>query len=243
MVAPEFILKNLKKEFRMDGKTITAVNSINMKLAAGKITALVGDSGCGKTTLLRMLAGLLKPDSGEIRIHPDNTGASVVFQDARLLPWRTVEENLLLSLRRTQNPPLSSGEKDRRVNDALTLVHLQQWKGSYPRQLSGGMAQRVSLARALCQKKGFLLMDEPFSALDALTRETLQYELKGIQKKMGNTILFITHDIREAVFLADHVWVMKSGSLNGELKTDEGNPEQQCREIHTMLGLDVKTPA
>ncbi|RDG28834.1 ATP-binding cassette domain-containing protein [Oceanispirochaeta sp. M1] len=237
MVAPRLALKNLTKEYDLKGNKIKAVNSVSLELPPGKITALVGDSGCGKTTLLRILAGLLEPDEGEIHTIPDGVRAGVVFQDSRLLPWKTVEENLLLSLKRTQYPPLDKTKRDERVDEALGLVQLNEWKNSYPRELSGGMAQRISLARALCQKKGFLLMDEPFSALDALSREKLQFELKAIQQKMGNTVLFITHDISEAIFLADKVCVMKLGQITGVVQSNGKNHDEISHQIHKLLGF------
>ncbi|WP_319475288.1 ATP-binding cassette domain-containing protein [Marispirochaeta aestuarii] len=236
MVAPRIDIENLSKTFLHIDGPVKAVDGVSLKIPSGQITALVGDSGCGKTTLLKLLAGLLKPDSGRIRRDNPESPPALVFQDSRLLPWKTVEENLLLALKRTQDILLDRQARKARIDEALRLVRLEAWKRSYPRQLSGGMAQRISLARALCQRKGFLLMDEPFSALDAITREKLQRELKSIQRKLGNTILFITHDIAEAVFLADTVCVMKQGKLTGEIRTSKsGDPSGT---IHRLLGLE-----
>ncbi|QEN09039.1 ATP-binding cassette domain-containing protein [Oceanispirochaeta crateris] len=235
MVAPRIRVENLNKVFQHSHTTFKAIDNLNLDIPPGKITALVGDSGCGKTTLLKLLAGLLKPDSGHIIQDNHSSSPAVMFQDPRLLPWKTVEENLLLALKRTQNNELEKSVKRTRVKEALELVNLKSWSHSYPEELSGGMAQRISLARALCQKKGFLLMDEPFSALDAITREKLQIELKGIQEKLGNTILFITHDISEAIFLADKVCVMRKGKLTGEVICSEG---KDCSlKIHKLLGF------
>ena len=236
MVAPRIIIEDLCKSFKHGQGLVTAVDGINLEIPSGQITALVGDSGCGKTTLLKLLAGLLTPDEGRILRDRPGSPPSIVFQDSRLLPWKTVEENLRLALKRTQKTVMDSSEIQARIDQALSMVKLESWKQSYPRQLSGGMAQRVSLARALCQKKGFLLMDEPFSALDAINREKLQRELKDIQKQLGNTIFFITHDIAEAIFLADKICVMKQGKLTGELWTDAG--ADLSLSIHRLLGLD-----
>lgn len=240
MVEPLIKLKNISKNYILEEKVIKALNSINLEIPKGQITALVGESGCGKTTLLKILANLLKPDTGDIYRNTEEINPGVVFQDSMLLPWKSVEENLLLSLKRTQTPPLNKSEKHKRINEALSIVKLEKWKNSYPFQLSGGMAQRISLARALCQKKKFLLMDEPFSALDSLSREKLQVELKEIQSQMGYTILFITHDISEAILLADKIIVMKDGEIKGEVNGNiELTNENLIIKLRTLLGFNI----
>jgi NitT/TauT family transport system ATP-binding protein len=170
----------------------------------------VGPSGCGKSTLLRLLAGLLLPDQGQVCLHGRPlTGPcreiGLVFQKANLMPWRTVFDNILLPLQ-VQRMPLAAAEQ--RAAHALELVGLAEFAHSYPRELSGGMEQRVAIARALAHEPEILLLDEPFGALDALTRERLNQELLRVWDTDRKTVVMVTHDIREAVFLADRVLVL-----------------------------------
>lgn len=180
---------------------------------AGSFTAIVGPSGCGKSSLLRILAGLQSPSSGKIEINPD-TPIGFVFQEPTLLAWRTVYENVALPLKiKGFNKQLI----DNRITDVLTLVGLADRQHALPRELSGGMKMRVSLARALAQNPDVLFMDEPFSALDELTRLKLDDELLDIWRRQKCTILFVTHTVSEATYLAERVLVM---SPNGRLKDD-----------------------
>ncbi len=183
------------------------LKDINLELSPGTVTALIGESGCGKTTLLRLIAGLDSPDTGEIRQpHPLRLG--VVFQEPRLFPWLTVEENVALAVRH-----LEKEEKLQATADALTLVGLDTSAQRYPDQLSGGMAQRVGLARALVGRPDLLLMDEAFSALDALTRERVIRRFEAIRETMPVTTLMVTHDIREAARLADQLCWLEDGRI------------------------------
>ncbi len=211
----EVQVTKVSKCYRTGGRSIQALDKVEFHIESHSFVAVVGYSGCGKTTLFRHIAGLEKPDSGTITFVDQNVQAKtarprlgMMFQEPRLLPWFTIHENLMLALRRTQqdNPQQA-------VNDALKLVHMDDFALAYPDQLSGGMAQRVALARALCRTPNLLLMDEPFGALDALTRLQLQAELTHIWTKHPMTVLCITHDIGEAVSLADRILIMSEGCI------------------------------
>ena len=192
----------------------TVLHPASLTIAAGEFLVLVGPSGCGKSTLLRMIAGLLAPTAGTIEIdgqplwHGDRidqnvlTRLGVVFQEANLFPWFTVEDNIALPLKLRKVPKAERLEKARSLAE---LVGLAGFEKSYPRELSGGMRQRAAIARALSTDPELLLMDEPFGALDALTRERMNIELQRIALETSATVVFVTHDIPEAVFLADRV--------------------------------------
>ncbi|WP_083664436.1 ABC transporter ATP-binding protein [Herminiimonas arsenitoxidans] len=191
-------------------QSLQALNEINIELKAGEIVAIVGPSGCGKTTLLRLAAGLITPTGGSISVHGQpvdkpRADVSMIFQDAVMLPWFTVIENVTLPLRiRGEDMVAARAE-------ALTLlqrVGLGDFADAFPKELSGGMRQRAAIVRALITKPKLLLMDEPFGALDALTREQMNLTLAHIAEESGATVLLITHSISEAVFLADRVIVM-----------------------------------
>lgn len=192
------------------GAKIVALEDVSLDIPARQFLAIVGPSGCGKTTLLRILAGLVKQTSGiaSLRGAPIDGPSSdigIVFQAPVLLPWRTVAENVIL-------PAIVLGldlkRSRRRAFQLIEMVGLAGFEYSYPKELSGGMQQRVSIARALLHEPSLLLMDEPFGALDALTRETMNLELQRIAKDAEATVVFITHSIQEAVFLGDRVVVM-----------------------------------
>jgi len=179
----------------------------------GEFVCLIGPSGCGKTTLLRLMHGLLEPDSGQVLIDGDRAAtpgphAGFVFQSFRLLPWRTVLDNVEFPLEIQQVP---GAERRTRARDYLRLVGLEDFEHSYPHELSGGMQQRVGLARALAMEPQILLMDEPFAALDAITRRLMHAELLRIWAATGTTIVFVTHDVGEAIVLADRIGVMTRG--------------------------------
>ena len=190
-----------------------ALKDASIEVAPGEFLALVGPSGCGKSTLLRMIAGLLKPTAGEIwfgdeRVTRPQEDFSIVFQNPRLLPWKTVTENVMLPLMLGRGKRLPKAEARARAQELLELVQLDGFGSRFPSELSGGMQQRVSIARSLVNSANVLLMDEPFGALDAFTREHLNEELLRIWAATGKTIVFVTHDMEEAVFLADRVAVM-----------------------------------
>jgi NitT/TauT family transport system ATP-binding protein len=204
------------------GASLAALENISFDVAEQEFVAVVGPSGCGKSTLLKILAGLLPPTGGEARLRGaliagPRRDIGVVFQAPVLFPWRTVLDNVLLPVD-VQGLPR---DHHRRVAlDLLALVGLEGFEGRYPWELSGGMQQRVSIIRALIHDPAMLLMDEPFGALDAMTRELMNLELQRIWLERQKTVLFITHSIPEAVFLADRVLVMtpRPGSLTDDVR-------------------------
>lgn len=192
------------------GAPLEALAGIDLQIEPGQITALIGPNGSGKSTLLRVLAGLLRPDRGVATIDGDPiTGPDprigLVFQEPRLLPWRTAERNIAYPLELAGWP---RARRDRRVGELLDLVDLRAVAGIVPDRLSGGMRQRAALARSLALEPRVLLLDEPFSALDELTRERLNVELLGLWAETAATIVVVTHSIQEAIFLADRVVVL-----------------------------------
>jgi NitT/TauT family transport system ATP-binding protein len=207
-------LADVNKVYETRHGTVDALSNVNLSVRTGEFVSLVGRSGCGKTTLLRVLAGLLAPSSGSVTANGQSIwkGATrdddvlrqcgVVFQDAHLFPWFTVAENVSLPLKLR-----GVGKSDRttRAKDLCQLVGLSGFESAYPRELSGGMRQRAAIARALSYDPSILLMDEPFGALDALTREKMNLELQSLHSAAGVTVVFVTHSISEAVFLADRV--------------------------------------
>ena len=191
------------------GASQPVISDLSLGISAGEFVAVVGGSGVGKSTLLRLAAGLIEPAAGAMRFtlprRPGSRRRAVVFQDGRLLPWRSVAGNIAYGL---ETLDLPANEKQARVDEALQLTGLAGLGERWPHQLSGGQAQRVGIARALAVKPDLLLMDEPFSAVDALTRHKLQTELIRLWQVTGAAVLFVTHDIDEAVFLADRVVVL-----------------------------------
>jgi NitT/TauT family transport system ATP-binding protein len=201
---------HLGKQYTTRQGSLSAIEDVSFEVSEGEFLCIVGPSGCGKTTLLRLLAGLVLPDEGQVCLHGQPVDGpcqeiGFVFQKANLMPWRTVFDNVLLPLQIQHMPP---SEAEERVNDSLELVGLREFAANYPRELSGGMEQRVAIARALAHKPEILLLDEPFGALDALTRERLNQELLQVWGISRKTVVMVTHDIREAVFLADRVLVL-----------------------------------
>ncbi|MBI4343704.1 MAG: ABC transporter ATP-binding protein [Candidatus Omnitrophica bacterium] len=205
-------LKHVFKTFRHNGSAVEALHDINLTVADGEFVCLLGPSGCGKSTVIHLVAGLDRPTAGEVLVGgrpvagPDPS-RTVVFQDAALFPWLTVLGNVEFGLRMTGVAP---SQRRARAMEYLRLVHLSKFIHAYPHQLSGGMKQRVALARALALQPGILLLDEPFAALDAQTRAVLQNELLEIWELARPTILFVTHNVREATGLADRVYVISS---------------------------------
>lgn len=201
---------HLYKEYDGQQGVLPVIADISLVVEPGEFLAIVGPSGCGKSTLLRLLAGLIPPDQGRIffkrePLHEPRREIGLVFQKSNLMPWRTVFENVLLPL---QVQHIPAAEANYRTEYALNLVGLTDFAHSYPHELSGGMAQRVAIARALAHEPEILLLDEPFGALDALTRERLNQELSQVWEVSRRTVVLVTHDIREAVFLADRVMVL-----------------------------------
>ena len=191
-------------------RTVTALEGISLDIAPREVVALIGPNGCGKSTLLRVLAGLIPPDGGRVALDDRDVAGpdprvGMVFQEPRLLAWRTVEQNVRFPL---ELAGWSAERQEARASDLLGLVGLREFARAKPSTLSGGTRQRVAIARALALEPSVLLMDEPFSALDALTRERFNAELLNLWQRTGTTIVLVTHSIPEAVFLADRVVVL-----------------------------------
>jgi len=206
----QIIVNNVQKVFKTPGKDVIALKDINLEIKAGEFVCLLGPSGCGKSTLLNAVAGFALPSAGEITVEGKKiTGPGpergMVFQEYALFPWMTVAQNIAFGL---QVQKKEKAEIDLTVNQLLDLLHLNDFRDRFPKDLSGGMRQRVAIARVLALDSPIMLMDEPFGALDALTRRNLQDELLRIWEKLGKTILFVTHSIEESIYLADRIVVM-----------------------------------
>ena len=226
-------LSGVAKTYRTRSGDIPSLRPVDLAIRKGEVVAVVGPSGCGKSTLLKMVAGLLPPTAGQIvvnghlvtRPHRD---VGIVFQQSLLLPWRSVLRNVMMPVevkRLPYAPHLA------RAHELLRMTGLQDFAQKYPSQLSGGMQQRAAICRALVHDPGILLMDEPFGALDALTRETMNLELQRIQSATGKTVLLITHSIPEAVFLADRVVVMTDRPGAVAATYDVGLPRPRSLDV------------
>jgi NitT/TauT family transport system ATP-binding protein len=244
----------LRKSFTTkDGETL-AIDRVSLTLHEGELLSVVGPSGCGKTTLLRCIANLLDTDGGEVRYRGQSVrgvlpGLQIVFQEFNrsLFPWLSVERNVRFPLR-----GLSKSEARARGEEALRLVHLEGFARHYPWQLSGGMQQRVALARAIAAQAELVLMDEPFASVDAQTRIALEMMLLAVWQELGLSILFVTHDIDEAILLSDRVLVLsqRPSTVIAEIDVDLPRPRDQLKtkelprfqdlreEIFALLGLD-----
>lgn len=227
-------VRNVGKVYRSraSSEDFAVLRDINLSAGRQECLTIIGPSGCGKSTLLRCIAGLVPVSSGEItiggqRVVEPSLDCAMVFQHAALLPWRTVEGNVRYGLELRRN--LDRATQRARVDYALKAVGLDRRAMSYPHEISGGMKQRVNLARALATMPSLLLMDEPFGALDSLTKELLQDELQRLVAEISATVIFVTHDIEEAVLLGDHVLVM---SARGEIVTvrDINLPHPRSRD-------------
>lgn len=209
---PEIELRDIGMRYQTDAAEVVALQSVSMDIAKGEFVSLLGPSGCGKTTLLRLMADLLEPTAGDLQVAGKSAKEArlarkygIVFQHPVLYDWRKVERNITLPLEMMRKP---KAERSKRAAELLELVGLTAFKDKYPWQLSGGMQQRVSIARALAAEPEILLMDEPFSALDEFSRERLNEELLAIWNKVKSTIVFVTHSISESIFLSDRVFVL-----------------------------------
>jgi NitT/TauT family transport system ATP-binding protein len=253
MSEPFIHLAGVKKVYRTGGTDFLAVSEVTFDVEAGELVALVGPSGCGKTTLLKILAGLHSYEAGEVRIgspaqpFDPSRDIGMVFQQPLLLKWRRVIDNVLLPAEILGLPMAESRE---RARDLIQLVGLKDSEHKFPYELSGGMQQRAAIARALVHDPKLILMDEPFGALDALTREKMNLELLRIWQKAGKTIVFVTHGITEAVFLGTRVIVLTAGPARMadnfrvelphprtlDIKTSEQFGEYS-RRIYRLLGM------
>lgn len=224
----EIKAENLHKIFTdHNGEEVRAVNNVNVTIKPGEFISLIGPSGCGKSTLLRLIAGLIKPTKGKLYLDNEEIvkpsyERGFMFQDATLFPWLNIYENVAFGLKRRG----IYKEKKNDVLEFIKLVGLEGFEKSYPHQLSGGMAQRASLARSLVNHPKVLLLDEPFGALDAFTRMNMQDELLRIWKERGTTMIMVTHDVDEAVYLSDRVFVMtpRPAKIAEIIEIDIGRP-------------------
>lgn len=231
-------LVNVSKSFQTKGGEIQALSPVNMTIPDGTFLTILGPSGCGKSTLIRIIAGLETATTGEVRIggkKVEGPGADrgMVFQSYTLFPWLTVEKNIAFGL---ELKGVQKGEIQDKVDEYLEYIGLKNFRHHYPEQLSGGMKQRVAIARALINNPKILLMDEPFGALDAQTRIIMQEVLQDIWQKTKKTVIFITHDVDEAVFLGDKVFVMTS--MPGTLKHMETVTFARPRKFELKMQMD-----
>lgn len=239
-------IQNVTKVFGTGDRQVTAVRDFSLDVPEGQFTVLIGPSGCGKSTLLYMVAGFESPTEGQILLEGEpirkpGPNRGFVFQDYALFPWRTVLGNIMFGLRRTG---LGRREAKMRAMEFIRMVHLSGFEHAFPHTLSGGMKQRVGIARALAYDPKVLLMDEPFGALDAQTRKLMQQETVEIWETTGKTILFVTHSVIEAVYLADRVVVMTAhpGTIKGVVNVDVPRPRMYTEEHyleHRQSVLDL----
>ena len=230
-VEPRVRVDRVSKRYDGANGPVQALDHVAFDVADGEFVCIVGPSGCGKTTLFRIIAGLEPATTGHValdgeRVDGPSTDLGLVFQEYHLFPWRTVAGNVGFGL---EQAGVATAERERRVRDLLDLVGLDGFADTYPRDLSGGMKQRVALARALAVDPGLLLMDEPFGAVDAQTKKMLQDELLDIWRETGKTVLFVTHDVEEAVKLADRVVVMakEPGRIREVVDVDIDRPRER----------------
>lgn len=230
-------LTNIQKEYQLGSTRINALKDINLTIERGSFVSLVGYSGCGKTSLLKTIGGLLTPDAGTIRFSGMRGRSSIVFQEPRLISSRSIENNMRLALKHLKDRE----EKEQILKQTLQLLDLSTFRNARPWQLSGGMAQRAALGRALCRQPELLLMDEPFGALDAFTRSRLQQELIQLYQKQKLTILFVTHDISEAVLLGGRVLIMAGGSILRDITVPLTYPRSKTTAEFISIHNEVLT--
>ncbi|MGO4809259.1 ABC transporter ATP-binding protein [Cupriavidus sp. 2MCAB6] len=228
-------IENVGQTFKTKKGPFVALRDVNLSIASGEFITLIGHSGCGKSTLLNLLAGLDRPSAGalicaEREIAGPGPDRAVVFQNHSLLPWLTCFENVYLGVERVFGGSETKAQLKARTHDTLAMVGLTHAESKYPQEISGGMKQRVGIARALAMEPKMLLMDEPFGALDALTRAHLQDELIKIVAKTRSTVVMVTHDVDEAVMLADRIVMMTNGpaaTIGEVLKVDLPRPRER----------------
>lgn len=236
-------ISGVTKRFAVGDDEVEALAPIDLTIPQGEFVCLIGASGCGKSTLLRIIAGFEQPTTGDASIHGKaitgpGSDRGMVFQDYALFPWLTVKENISFGPRQRQLP---RDQIQRTTDEFVKLVGLERFAHRYPSQLSGGMKQRVAIARVLANNANILLMDEPFGALDALTREQLQHELLQIWSRTGVTVIFVTHSVEEAVLLADRVLVMSAGPgrIDSDFQIDLARPRDVSSPEFNALRRDI----
>ncbi len=247
-IQPKLCIQHISKTFLSKNGGVSALEDINLEVKEGEFVCIVGPSGCGKTTLLNIVAGLEKADSGEIwisgrKINGAGSDRVVIFQEAALFPWLNVIKNVEFGLKQKG---INGSQRRNTAMEYLKLVHLTKFQHAHVHELSGGMKQRVAIARALAINPEMLLMDEPFSALDAQTRWILHFELQSIWLKTKKTILFVTHNIREAVCLADRIVILSTspGRIKKEFSVDLPRPRDDndvnVAEYSTRIMKELK---
>lgn len=236
-------IEGVSKTFQLNGKSLQVLSDFSLQVAKGEFISIVGSSGCGKSTLLRLIAGLDTSYDGSIVWLGEHVAATsldrgLVFQEHRLFPWLTVQQNVALAL---ESSGLSQAEVKARVAHQIELVGLSGFADAYPHQISGGMSQRVAIARALVLKPRLLLLDEPFGALDALTRLKMQQELQRLWESEETTSILVTHDVEEAVFLGDRVVVMEAnpGRIKRIVEVDLPRPRHRASAKFQQIKDDV----
>jgi ABC-type nitrate/sulfonate/bicarbonate transport system ATPase subunit len=236
-------VEGVSKTFQLNGKALTVLSDFSLAVTKGEFISIVGSSGCGKSTLLRLIAGLDNAYDGSIvwlgdKVSGTSLDRGLVFQEHRLFPWLTVEQNVALAL---ESSGLTQQEIAARVKHQIELVGLSGFAQAFPHQISGGMSQRVAIARALVLKPRLLLLDEPFGALDALTRLKMQQELQRLWETEGTTSILVTHDVEEAVFLGDRVVVMEAnpGRIKRVVDVDLPRPRHRTSPEFQHIKDDV----
>lgn len=243
MPSPKVELRNISKNFHTNGRTIRALDNISFEVHPGEFVTLIGPSGSGKSTIFNLIVGLLEPDEGEIRFDGEMIGkrtGRVGYMPQRdlLLPWRSVLDNVILAQELLGVPAEVSHAK---AEELLPLFGLADFRAAYPNELSGGMRQRAALLRTMLTERDILLLDEPFGALDALTRRELQDWLLDIWRRFKKTIIFITHDVDEALYLADRVLVLSArpGKILRSPKVDLPRPRRQGMIATSTFGKQI----
>ncbi len=236
-------IRGVTKRFAVGDDEVEALAPVDLAIPRGEFVCMIGASGCGKSTLLRIIAGFEEPTTGDVSIYGKaitgpGSDRGMVFQDYALFPWMTVRENVSFGPRQRQLP---REEIEKTTDEFVRMVGLERFADRYPNQLSGGMKQRVAIARVLANNANILLMDEPFGALDALTREQLQNELLQIWNRTGVTTIFVTHSVEEAVLLADRVLVMSAGPgrIDSDFRIDLARPRDVSSPEFNALRRDV----
>jgi NitT/TauT family transport system ATP-binding protein len=239
----QLAIRGVSKRFTVGDDEIEALARVDVAIDSGQFVCLIGASGCGKSTLLRIIAGFEEPSAGDVSAHGKpitgpGSDRGMVFQDYALFPWMTVRQNIGFGPRQRH---LVRSEVRAVADEFVKLVGLERFADRYPSQLSGGMKQRVAIARVLANDASILLMDEPFGALDALTREQLQHELLQIWARTGVTVLFVTHSVEEAVLLADRVLVMSAGPgrIENDIMIDLPRPRDVASPEFNTVRRDV----